>query len=198
MSSNPIVSRQTFSKGSRKLARKSFPVFFSNLVLKTMKDLNSSCKKKEMLWLIILYIRWKMEWLQCKHTLRNISFKSGPGFTQDATASQKNIKSYNRVYVSHHNKKNIHNREAYSYIILHLIVTLPGQLHQGWDQSCYRYLGRQSPSPRCLECYAMMCTWKVKILISCIQKIKFLWPNKYKLPDIVTTSNHPLYSHPFI
>ena len=127
MSSNPIVSRQTFSKGSRKLARKSFPVFFSNLVLKTMKDLNSSCKKKEMLWLIILYIRWKMEWLQCKHTLRNISFKSGPGFTQDATASQKNIKSYNRVYVSHHNQKTYITGKHLHYSVFncHLTWTTP-------------------------------------------------------------------------
>ena len=30
-----------------------------------------------------------------KRTLRNISFRSGLGFTQDATASQKNIKSCN-------------------------------------------------------------------------------------------------------
>lgn len=49
---------------------------------------------------IKLCIRWKTKRVQCKHTLRNMSFKSGPGLTHDATASQKNIKSYNRAYVS--------------------------------------------------------------------------------------------------
>lgn len=105
--------------------------------------------------------KWKD--FNANNTFRNISFKSGPGFTQDATASQKNMKSYNRVYISQCNKK-IHAAGQHIQIILYLIITLPGQLHQGWDQSCYRYLGRQSPSPHCLVCSAMMCTWKVKNL----------------------------------
>ena len=73
-----------------------------------MKDLNPSYEDKDkenMLWLITLEVRLKIKRFQYKHTLRNISFKSGPGFTQDATASQKNMKSYNRVNISHYNKK---------------------------------------------------------------------------------------------
>ena len=128
-------------------------------------------------------------------TFRNISFKSGPGFTQDATASQKNMKSYNRVYISQCKKKMHATAGKHTQIILYLIVTLPGQLHQGWDQSCYRYLGRQSPSPHCLVCSAMMCTWQVKNLhtendqFSKFTDFSMIKLTKYKMPDTAHCKN---------